>query len=199
MDKTAQQPNFDMIMSINPVSDRMARQGVTDWRKGLPAFSGSQVVLRDLHPADAPSLLVSLTSAEVSRFISPPPATLEGFERFVAWAHRERTLGRYVCFAMVPAGSESAAGVFQLRSLDLEFGTCEWGFALASEYWGSGMFSEAAAFVIEFAFTVVGAYRLEARAAIRNGRGNGALKKLDRKSTRLNSSHIQKSRMPSSA
>ena len=30
-------------------------------------------------------------------------------------------------------------------------------------------------------------------------RGNTAIRELDRKSTRLNSSHIQKSRMPSSA
>jgi ribosomal-protein-serine acetyltransferase len=32
--------------------------------------------------------------------------------------------------------------------------------------------------VIDFTFDVVGTHRLEARAAVANGRGNGALKKL---------------------
>ena len=49
---------------------------------------------------------------------------------------------------------------------------------MAREYWGTGIFSEGAAFVLDFAFNVVGAHRIEARAALRNGRGNGALKKL---------------------
>ena len=40
----------------------------------------------ELHPSraaaeDAPSLLAMLTTEEVSRFISPPPTTVEGFER----------------------------------------------------------------------------------------------------------------------
>jgi RimJ/RimL family protein N-acetyltransferase len=32
--------------------------------------------------------------------------------------------------------------------------------------------------VLDFAFTVLGVHRLEARAAVRNGRGNGALRKM---------------------
>ena len=36
----------------------------------------------------------------------------------------------------------------------------------------------AAKLVLDFAFDVVGAHRLEARAAVRNGRGNGALLKM---------------------
>jgi RimJ/RimL family protein N-acetyltransferase len=40
------------------------------------------------------------------------------------------------------------------------------------------MFTEAASLVLDFAFDVVGVHRLEARAAVQNGRGNGALRKL---------------------
>jgi RimJ/RimL family protein N-acetyltransferase len=32
--------------------------------------------------------------------------------------------------------------------------------------------------VLDFAFDVIGVHRLEARAAVRNGRGNGALRKI---------------------
>ena len=79
-----------------------------------------------------------LTTEEVSRFISPPPTTVEGFERFITWARAERAAGRYACFAVVPQGMTTAIGLFQVRQLEPDFATAEWGFALGSEYWGIG-------------------------------------------------------------
>jgi RimJ/RimL family protein N-acetyltransferase len=57
-------------------------------------------------------------------------------------------------------------------------GTAEWGFALGRAFWGTGIFSTAARLVVDFAFETVGVHRLEARAAVANGRGNGALAKI---------------------
>jgi [ribosomal protein S5]-alanine N-acetyltransferase len=150
----------------------------TDWQMGLPRLIGSQVTLRELRVSDAPSLFAALTTEQVSRFISPPPSTVDGFERFIAWTHRQRAAGEYVCFAIVPNGSDRAAGIFQIRALKPAFGTAEWSFALASEYWGTGMFVDGARLALAFAFDVLGIHRLEARSAIRNGRGNGALRKI---------------------
>src|SRR5581483_9100370 len=65
-----------------------------------------------------------------------------------------------------------------LRQLDPAFELAEWGFAIGSEFWGSGLFQESASLMVEFAFETVGVHRLEARAAVRNGRGNGALRKI---------------------
>ena len=67
-------------------------------------LAGTKVTLRELEVSDAPSLFAMLTPEEVSRFISPPPTTVEGFERFITWARAERAAGRYVCFAVVPHG-----------------------------------------------------------------------------------------------
>ena len=150
----------------------------SDWKAGLPILAGSNFTLRELRVEDAPTLFAMLTTEEVSRFISPPPTTVEGFERFVIWAQRERQAGSYACFAVVPAGMDTAVGIFQLRSLESGFGTAEWGFAMGSQFWGSGIFAEAAPMVIDFAVDVVGTHRLEARAAVANGRGNGALRKI---------------------
>ena len=150
----------------------------TNWRQALPVMAGSNFTLRELRKEDAASLLAMLTTEEVSRFISPPPTTVEGFERFIAWTHRERMAGSYACYAIVPAGMDTAIGIFQVRSLEPGFGTAEWGFAMGSEYWGSGIFAEGASLILEFAFDVIGTSRLEARAATANGRGNGALRKL---------------------
>jgi RimJ/RimL family protein N-acetyltransferase len=150
----------------------------SDWRQGLPILSGSMVTLRELRLSDAPSLLSMLSTEEVARFISPPPTTVEGFERFIAWTHRERAAGNYVCFAVVPHGMDTAVGIFQVRQLEPGFSTAEWGFAIGSSFWGTGVFVDGAKLVVNFAFNVVGTHRLEARAAVANGRGNGALRKI---------------------
>jgi [ribosomal protein S5]-alanine N-acetyltransferase len=164
-----------------PVASRPAHQpaaAAADWRDRLPVIAGPRVTLRELRTSDAPALLELLAEAEVARFISPPPTTVEGFERFIAWAREERGAGRYVCLAVVPEGMDTAIGIFQIRQLDPQFGLAEWGFALGRCFWGTGLFSAAARLVVEFAFDTLGVYRLEARAALANGRGNGALAKV---------------------
>jgi len=155
-----------------------AEVATTNWKAALPVMAGTTFTLRELRKEDAASLLSMLTTEEVSRFISPPPTTVEGFERFIAWTHHERRAGNYACFAIVPHGMTTAIGIFQVRSLDPSFGTAEWGFAMGSQFWGSGIFVEGARLMLDFAFDVIGAQRLEARAAVANGRGNGALRKI---------------------
>lgn len=150
----------------------------TDWRQGLPVLAGSQVTLRDLRMSDAASLFSLLTTEEVTRFISPPPTSVEGFERFIEWALTQRAAGSYACFAVTVQGYDTAIGIFQVRETERRFGTAEWGFALGSPFWGTGVFVEGARLVQEFAFETLRVHRLEARAAVRNGRGNRALQKV---------------------
>jgi RimJ/RimL family protein N-acetyltransferase len=165
-------------MDIMPITTHTTSSVSTDWRKGLPVLASKTVILRELRLSDAPLLLAMLTTEEVSRFISPPPTTVEGFERFIVWAHAERQAGRYACFAVVPAGSDTAIGIFQVRQLEHGFASGEWGFAMGSSYWGTGLFAAGAEMILDFAFGQIGVQRLEARAAVRNGRGNGALRKM---------------------
>jgi [ribosomal protein S5]-alanine N-acetyltransferase len=150
----------------------------TDWQRGLPVLSGGTVTLRELQLSDAPALLAMLTTEEVARFISPPPTTVDGFERFIVWANAERQAGRYACFGVVPAGMDRAIGIFQVRQLEPGFATAEWGFAIGSPFWATGLFQASAELILEFSFDTLKVHRLEARAAVRNGRGNGALRKI---------------------
>ena len=149
-----------------------------DWRTSLPKLARPDFVLRELVAADAPSLLAMVSTEEVSRFISPPPTTIAGFETFIAWTIQQREKGTSISFGVVPAGLTTAIGLFQLRSLEAGFGSCEWGFALGSQFWGTGLFAEGAAAILDFGAGVLGAQRFEARAAVANGRGNGALRKI---------------------
>jgi RimJ/RimL family protein N-acetyltransferase len=171
----------ELVSSLRAVlaASRPATKTTTsDWKQALPVLTGSLVTLRELKLSDATSLLSMLSTEEVARFISPPPTTVEGFERFIAWTHRERAAGNYACFAVVPHGMDTAIGIFQVRQLEPGFGTAEWGFAMGSGFWGTGMFMDGARMVIDFAFDTIQTHRLEARAAVLNGRGNGALRKI---------------------
>ena len=141
-------------------------------------LQGKGITLRELRVSDA---AVAAGAADDGRSDAVHLAAADddrGFERFIQWAQREREAGRYVCFAVVPDGYDTAVGLFQVRQLDPTFGTAEWGFAIGSAFWGSGLFVPGAELVIDFAFDVIGVHRLEARAAVQNGRGNGALRKI---------------------
>lgn len=148
------------------------------WQDELPILRGTGVTLRELWRSDAISLFSLLTDDQVARFISPPPASPEAFERFIAWTIAQRAAGRYVCFGVVPDPLETPVGLFQIRQRDGAFNVAEWGFILAHGFWGTGVFPEAARLVLKFAFDTLGVHRLEARAAVPNRRGQGALSKI---------------------
>ena len=150
----------------------------SDWRSGLPVLTGGWVRLRELRTDDAASLFALLTTEEVARFISPPPSSVEGFQKFIEWTRRQRAAGTYACFAVTLKGFDTAIGIFQVRGSESGFETAEWGFAIGSAFWGTGVFQEGAEMMLEFAFDTLHVRRLEARAAVQNGRGNGALIKV---------------------
>lgn len=147
------------------------------WRQQLPTLTSRLVRLREPQCADAAPLRAMFTE-EVARFVSPPPSTVEAFERFITWTHRQRAAGSYVCFAVTEADSDTAIGMFQVNAIRPAFVVAEWGFAIASSHWGTGMFVESADLVLGFAFDVLGVRRLEARAAVMNDRAGRALRKV---------------------
>ncbi|PYR75503.1 MAG: hypothetical protein DMF87_20355 [Acidobacteria bacterium] len=149
-----------------------------DWTTGLPVLEGSKMMLRELVKTDSLSLLSMLSAKEVAKFISPPPTTPQGFERFIAWTQREREAGNQFTFGIVPEGCDHAVGLVQVRAIAPRFSVAEWGFAVGSPFWGTGMFLASARMTLDFAFQHTAVNRLEARAVMQNPRGNGALRKL---------------------
>jgi ribosomal-protein-alanine N-acetyltransferase len=164
---------FDATTAIAPATGADG-----DWTTGLPVLKGRRLMLRELVTTDALSLLSMLSTEEVAKFISPPPTTPQGFERFIAWAERERKAGNQFTFGMVPEGCDHAVGLVQVRAIAPRFSVAEWGFAVGSPFWGTGLFLASARMTLDFAFQNTAVNRLEARAVVQNGRGNGALRKL---------------------
>jgi [ribosomal protein S5]-alanine N-acetyltransferase len=148
------------------------------WRDTCPTLRAPSVMLRELRRTDALTLFTLLTDAQVAHFVSPPPSSPDGFEAFIDWTRRQREAGTYLCFGVVPDGLTEPIGLFQLRQLNGDWRVAEWGFILAAPFWGTGVFAAAAHVTLQFAFDVLGVHRIEARAAVPNGRGHGALIKL---------------------
>lgn len=148
------------------------------WKRRVPVLEGRDVMLREVELRDADVLLRELSGPEASQFITPPPDTKAGFERFIRWARRERQGGRFVCFVVIPRSAGEPVGVVQVWPLEPRCSVAEWGFVLNPRHWGNGCFLQAATLVADFVFEGIGAHRLEARAAVANERGLAALRKL---------------------
>jgi len=177
------------VLTVDPAAIlERADQQRTDWRFRLPVLSAGDVVLREVRASDAEVLVSLLTTPEITRFISTPPQTAEGFEMFIAASQRMRAAGQGACFAVTLRDYDVAVGIFQVRQVNPSedeapqvggtIETAEWGFAIGSPFWGTGIFEQCAALVMEFAFQHVGVHRLEARCAVQNGRGGKALLKV---------------------
>ena len=89
-----------------------------------------------------------------------------------------RAAGACAVFAVTLKGFDTAIGIFQIRQTGPAFTSAEWGFAIGSSFWGTGVFEDGAALALAFAFDTLHVHRLEARAAVHNGRGQGALRKV---------------------
>ena len=148
-----------------------------DYRLGLPTLNGAGVLVRELRPSDAVALHAIATLEDVAKHSWAPPATPRAVRAFIEWARRERRVGRYLGFAVVAQPSGELAGMFELRRAQSNFFRAEIGFFIAPQFWGTGLFREAARLVLDFAFSI-GAYRIEARTDVGNGRGNSALSKI---------------------
>ncbi|SRR6266545_115528 len=166
-------PSSLVIANGRTVAPRCA-----SWRAALPVLETRRAILREVRPRDAAHLAASLGGPKVLDYLPLGPSTEEHFARFIRWVRRERRAGRYLCFAVVPRERRTAAGLFQLWSIEPGFGTAEIGFALDATLWGSGTFQPCATAAIDFAMDTLGVRRLECRSAVGNGRGAAALRKL---------------------
>lgn len=147
------------------------------WTERVPPLNGELTTLREVTASDVYPLFTLFSDPAVSAHMAPPPPTLAKFAGFVEWSHQQRAQGRGVCFGIIPEGMSAAVGILQLR-LDPALAEAEWGFVLSSHFWSTGVFSDAANALVEFAFTTLEVERLDARIAQRNQRARAAMQKL---------------------
>jgi ribosomal-protein-alanine N-acetyltransferase len=147
------------------------------WTDRVPDLQGDLTTLREVAASDVYTLFTLFSDPAVTAYMAPPPPTLAKFAGFVEWSHQQRAQGHGVCFGIVPDSMTAAVGILQVR-FDPTVSGAEWGFVLSTHFWSTGVFSDAANLLVEFAFTTMHVERLEARIAQRNQRAQAAVRKL---------------------
>jgi RimJ/RimL family protein N-acetyltransferase len=151
---------------------------VIDWRQELPTLAGRLVTLRELTPHDLGPLIELFSIADASRFSLDEPVSDVDARAFIDRTIRDRSAGLSFTYAVAQNGTRTMVGFVQLRQLEPSFETAECEGTLAPSVRGTGVFLEAARLVGSFVFGTVGARRVEVRVLLKNGRSNGALRKL---------------------
>ena len=151
---------------------------VPDWRRELPVLTSRGVALREPMPSDLGALFDLLSLSDATRFGIDDAVTELSVLEFIESVARQRAAGTGFAFVITPGAARTIVGLIYVRQLDLAFDAAEWEATLAPSARGTGAFLEAARLIGSFAFSAVGARRLEARVLLQNGRANGALRKI---------------------
>ena len=150
----------------------------SNWRTELPILTGRVVALREPAISDLGPVVDLLSLADATHFGLDEPVLDLGVQQLIERAQRDRAAGLSFTYIITLAAARTVVGMIQVRQLDPGFEAAEWECTIAPSSRGSGIFTEAVRLAGSFAFDAVGAHRLEARVALQNGRGNGALRKL---------------------
>jgi RimJ/RimL family protein N-acetyltransferase len=152
--------------------------GVSSWHDELPSLTGRVVLLREPVSGDLGPLVDLLSLADAMPFGLDEPVSELGVQELIEQFAGERATGASFSYVITLAAARTIVGLVQVRQLDPSFEAAEWEWTVAPSSRGSGVFLEAARLVGSFTFGTVGAHRLESRVLLRNGRANGALRKL---------------------
>lgn len=151
----------------------------TNWREALPTLSNGVVTLREPVVADALALLTALPDDALAQIVpDPPAASVAGIALLIEQLQAGRRAGTTACWVLVPADTGVPVGIVGVRSMDHTCSMVE-GFAVtAEEFRGTPLFQTAGRLVLGCLFGPMGVHRAEFRIDVRNGRANGALRKL---------------------
>jgi N-acetyltransferase len=149
-----------------------------NWRSELPVLTARTVTLREPAASDVGALADLLSLSDATRFGLDEPPSEVAVQQLIERVVHDRAAGRAFTYAIVLSAPRTVVGLVQVRQLDPAFESAEWECTLAPSVRSTDVFLEAARLVGSFTFGSVGTHRLEARVLLRNGRANGALRKL---------------------
>jgi ribosomal-protein-alanine N-acetyltransferase len=144
--------------------------------ESLPVLSRNGIRLREVHLSDAAALTALFQLPEVSVHLDPPPATVEDFGAWISLSQSRRAEGRSACYTLISADNQVAGLFMALRFEDGE--RAEIGFAMAPQFWGTGLFQQAIAIYLDFLFNDWGIRALIGKTQVTNVRALGAMRKI---------------------
>jgi RimJ/RimL family protein N-acetyltransferase len=147
------------------------------WTLPIRSLRGRSVHVREVASSDAKDLFSIVHQSRVRKHYLPPD-TLAQFTEFIDLARELHAIGDAICLTVVDNHSRAPIGMYQLRRQKGGGDVAEWGFFTNPHLWGTTVFLESAALVLDFAFNALHLNRIEARVAVSNKRAAAALLKL---------------------
>jgi RimJ/RimL family protein N-acetyltransferase len=149
------------------------------WPAAIPELTTPRLTLRGLQADDAAALLEVLGDRQVTRYHSMPTmASLAEAEGALARLAARFEAGEAIRWAIQSHTERQLIGTIGLLHVVAEHYRGEIGYELGSRWWGQGLIPEAAAAVIDYAFSVLGLHRIEAGVLVDNQASVRVLEKL---------------------
>jgi ribosomal-protein-alanine N-acetyltransferase len=145
----------------------------------FPVLHTPRLLLRQITPADAPAIFALRSDPRVVRYMGVSPYTslaeAEAWVLTVADRHERRQQLRWAM--TLHEQPETMIGDISLNNIDTYHLHAEIGYAMGADHWGQGLASEAVQAVLDFGFTRMGMYRIEACLDIANMRSKTILER----------------------
>ena len=151
---------------------------LSNWHSELPMLTARLVTLREPTAADLRPLIDLRSISDATPFGIEESSPELAVQQLIDHAARDRAAGTAFTYVVTISSTRAVVGLVQVRQIDLTWESAEWECTIVPSWRGTGVFLETARLVGSFAFGTVGVHRLESRVALRNGRANGALRKL---------------------
>ena len=145
----------------------------------VPIETG-RLLLRPVVLEDAPAMHRNWTGDdEVTKYLTwPTHASVEVTEGFVQYLLNSYKDPKNYCWGIVLKNeSPEPIGMISVVSMNEEVGSIQVGYCLGRKFWGRGIMTEALGAVIDFAFSTLGAQRVEARHDTNNPASGAVMRK----------------------
>ena len=131
--------------------------------RALPSLETDRLMLRPLTIEDAPAVFFYARDPEVARYTGWDAArSVEDSQAFVRSVLQRYQEGKPASWAVVHLADRRLIGTCGFSAYSPISGSGFLAYALAREYWGQGLATEAARQAIEFGFTAMGLSRVQA-------------------------------------
>ncbi|UPX19306.1 uncharacterized protein EKO05_0009574 [Ascochyta rabiei] len=119
-----------------------------------PIFTTPRLIVRPLHPQDAPSMSQHANNPKVTKYMSlafPSPYTLDTANEWIAMNQSAPIHNWGICLASAP--NAAIGGVGMKPGADVQDHAAEAGFWIGEAFWGQGLTTEVLAGLTEWCFT----------------------------------------------
>jgi len=150
--------------------------------KGNPRLETERLILRRLVPGDAADVFAYASDENVSQYmVWDAHRSISDTESFIDYTLKRYRHDEAGEWGIVLKEADALIGSIGFPWCDISNRRAEIGYALARPYWGLGLMPEAAAKVIEFAFTELGFNRIECGHFVPNAKSGRVMQKLGMK------------------